>query len=373
MSGMPNNIIIAAIVLFMLLISAVCIFLKIYHLKHPVSLMLIDHLDDEVNPNDYVMSELNDCYTEIAIRIFEVKKKTICTQDGRYRNAFLQCRDNVRRKFRPRVLSQYVKSNFDTYVTLTFSDEFKVFVKQNYPDAEYDELFSVLLMYFDALNPSVSIMERRVNNEYIVEKFYQCFETAMEKNLANQIQVIMEEKQQEEKLSESIKYVYNKTKQNKSKIKDYQDAYRNSIVTIQNNGNVGLLPPVWNTKTITRSLFNHIAAQPVIGQKRFIDIASNLDYEEILGCYVIYNTYTGKYFVGKARRPIHRAYAVLKGEVKTNSILLSYEFADGNMMLVKSIPLDGSGFESLDELQKTLVIAYNSLYPNGYNVVNKKL
>lgn len=355
-----NVIILCALCLVVLCFACIIVKTRQNHLLH--STFLVEHLDDWIEPNDYVMKELDDCYTEIAIRLFEMKNKLIFTNEGKYRNMFLQCRNNVRNQFKYKVLVQSMKSKFNTFVSLKFNREFADFVEQNYPEAAYGELFDILLFYFDYLNPKLNIMKSKD-------------EDVIEPDVDTNTKILVETEEQEMNLAKSVQQVYEDVHNEKLKKQAYIDAYKKTILSIQSNHNIGLLP--LHPEFVSKELLDFISFQPVIGQRKFIEMATDNTYQEMVGCYIIYNTYTNKYFVGKANRPFHRAYAVLTDKVKTNSTLLSVEFLKGHMMLLKSIPLLGSGYDSVDELQKVLVRAYGSLYPNGYNngynVSNKKL
>lgn len=358
LGGTDIDFAVVAIAVVLLVLIAILLFLGNKVEQHKKDL-LIEHLSDEIRPNDFYEHELNDCYIELAIRIFEWHRKAIYTRDGEYTHAFLECKDEIRSKFKPKVTTQFVKrfSVFSPGVVLYFSDEFREWIECNYSDATVNDFYDVLLSYFDYLldNDEIDIGIVLIENQVM---------TLEEDDLDTECDA--------PDMSEEIDEIVDDTKNDilKMQHKVYVDAYNEQIQIIKANSGRGLLPV--HTNHISSEFNKYLSTRKVYSQQKFLSECESLtpDSEET-GCYIIYNTYTGKYFVGKSNTPMLKAYSFLTGSTPSNS-LLPHEFSTGHMVLVKVVPVVDSGYVSASALQKALVKCYHSMYPFGYNQVPNK-
>ncbi|MCA1026977.1 GIY-YIG nuclease family protein [Cytobacillus kochii] len=85
------------------------------------------------------------------------------------------------------------------------------------------------------------------------------------------------------------------------------------------------------------------------------------------GIYIIYNKTGNRYYIGKGEDIIKRA---SRHFTKSGNPEL-YEDYDlhKNEFLINLIPLDKTSFSTLNELEGSAIVAYDSMYPNGYNRV----
>lgn len=84
---------------------------------------------------------------------------------------------------------------------------------------------------------------------------------------------------------------------------------------------------------------------------------------DITGVYVLHNIADDKYYVGQSVRIIDRVTQHLTG--RGNGDVYA-DFKYGRTFTVALIPLNGSGFDSLNELESQTIKAYGA-YVNGYN------
>lgn len=83
------------------------------------------------------------------------------------------------------------------------------------------------------------------------------------------------------------------------------------------------------------------------------------------GVYLIYNNERKMYYVGQSVRVLSRVKSHLLGQGSGNSDI----YADrkyGSTFNVKLLPLNGSGFNNLDDMERHYISATNA-YENGYN------
>jgi len=82
------------------------------------------------------------------------------------------------------------------------------------------------------------------------------------------------------------------------------------------------------------------------------------------GVYILYNKSKGKYYVGQAKDLSQRVGKHFTGRGGNPDVYFDYR--NGDSFDVSVIPLAGSGYNSLDQLEKDMIKRYNS-YENGYN------
>jgi hypothetical protein len=105
--------------------------------------------------------------------------------------------------------------------------------------------------------------------------------------------------------------------------------------------------------------------------KEFISIKSlkGLEYEKIIGCYVIHNTENNKYYVGQSKDVIKRINQHFKGTTPNNVIFAEDYYSSklhdkDNLFSVKIIRLETK--DELDETERQLIFDYDAR-KNGYN------
>lgn len=348
-------IIICSAIVAILIIIYVIFSIKTKKFKND---LLVNHLGDRIEPNSFYEHELDDCYTNLTIRLFKKRKKKIYNHNGEYTESFIKYRDKVRKKIKPYIVESNMMHTKSFYPSLYFNSDFCNWVKSYHEDACVKDFYDVMIMYvlckIKQLN--MKITDANVDNYLIIQA----------EALSNDVKTMMLENCIENSLSKNVKIMYDDDNQIKIKRSEYIAAYNKCIGNIKSNNGIGLVPVI--TEHMQKSFYDYLCGLKVVSHQKLLKLNEDENFvDEKEGCYIIYNTYTGKYFVGKAKHPLNRAYLLLTRKVLSSSVLLSYEFSLGNMMLIKIVPLEGSGYMTLSDLQKALVRAYNSLNPYGYN------
>ena len=127
---------------------------------------------------------------------------------------------------------------------------------------------------------------------------------------------------------------------------------------------VRLLQKQKNIKPLNTSVCNFKQDEAFIPLKEII----SLEYEKIIGVYVIKNNEKNKYYVGQSKDVLKRIRQHFKGTVPANMIFAEDYFSSKwdkeNIFSVKIIPLHTK--DELDATEKRLIKEYDSRM-NGYN------
>jgi hypothetical protein len=83
----------------------------------------------------------------------------------------------------------------------------------------------------------------------------------------------------------------------------------------------------------------------------------------ITGCYVLYNCNTNQCYVGQAKNIPRRVHQHLTGNGDPD---VYADLRKGARFKIKMIPMRGTAYNSLDEMEKQLIAKYNAYY-DGYN------
>ena len=81
------------------------------------------------------------------------------------------------------------------------------------------------------------------------------------------------------------------------------------------------------------------------------------------GIYILYNQTKNMYYVGQAKKVLGRVNNHFTGK-GNGDVYADYKYGDS--FTIKMIPLKGSGFSTLNSLEKNAIASYNS-YAKGYN------
>ena len=85
--------------------------------------------------------------------------------------------------------------------------------------------------------------------------------------------------------------------------------------------------------------------------------------DEFYGIYIIYNRNLNICYVGQSKNVLER---IPHHFWKKGCPEIHYDFQRGHVFAIKIIPLNESGFSSLDKLERSAIMTYNS-YRHGYN------
>lgn len=95
--------------------------------------------------------------------------------------------------------------------------------------------------------------------------------------------------------------------------------------------------------------------------KEFLNKKSTLG--EMTGVYIIYNKSKNMYYVGQSVKTVQRVNSHLSGR-GNGDVYADYKY--GDEFTVKIIPLNKSGYDTLDDLERNMINTYNA-YSSGYN------
>ena len=95
--------------------------------------------------------------------------------------------------------------------------------------------------------------------------------------------------------------------------------------------------------------------------KEFLNKKSTLG--EMTGVYIIYNKSKNMYYVGQSVKTVQRVNSHLSGR-GNGDVYADYKY--GDEFTVKIIPLNKSGYDTLDDLERDMINTYNA-YSSGYN------
>lgn len=111
-----------------------------------------------------------------------------------------------------------------------------------------------------------------------------------------------------------------------------------------------------NTSEVTPEEFFNIR-NARIGKKH---ISSNMGFS---GVYILYNCTKNMYYVGQGKNVLNRVNSHFTGH-GNGDVYADYKY--GDKFKIKMIKLDGSGFSTLNELERCTIMTYNA-YSKGYN------
>lgn len=81
------------------------------------------------------------------------------------------------------------------------------------------------------------------------------------------------------------------------------------------------------------------------------------------GVYVLFNSTKNKYYVGQGKNVMDRVNNHFTGK-GNGDVYADYKYGDD--FTIKMIPLEGSGFDSLNSLERNAILTYDA-YSKGYN------
>lgn len=91
--------------------------------------------------------------------------------------------------------------------------------------------------------------------------------------------------------------------------------------------------------------------------------SNRLNLSDFTGIYIIHNLTNGKYYVGQSKNVFRRINSHLNG--RGNGDVYA-DFVYGDQFSVRAIPLESSGYRSIDALERDAIRTYNA-FEHGYN------
>jgi len=111
----------------------------------------------------------------------------------------------------------------------------------------------------------------------------------------------------------------------------------------------------------------YITSHRVYTANQYLKQCSQHVKQKVPGCYIIRNDICGKIYVGQSADLTNRVKQHLNGR-QSGGDELDYDIAVNRVpVTIRHIPLTKSGYNDLNELERLLIKAYDSLEPNGYN------
>lgn len=105
-----------------------------------------------------------------------------------------------------------------------------------------------------------------------------------------------------------------------------------------------------------------LRTHPFMTVGQFMDFRKQESGDSV-GVYVIYNQSKDKYYVGQAKRLLFRVNQHFTGH-GNGDVYADYVY--GDKFLLQMIPLSGSGFTDIDEMERVMIDRYDA-YSKGYN------
>lgn len=174
-------------------------------------------------------------------------------------------------------------------------------------------------------------------------------EKATTKDIAKSVQAIKSKKDSKEVRQKSI------------------ERYQRCIDHVKENGGKGLLPD--RPQSVPTVLYHSLYSLKVYGDQQIARMMydDRWDHLSEAGCYLVYDTYNGKYFVGKADNIYPALKSCLDVTPGHSNNAITPSLIAGHRVLVKMVPLQSSGFSDIDKLYEALIRAYKAYAPVGYN------
>lgn len=117
-------------------------------------------------------------------------------------------------------------------------------------------------------------------------------------------------------------------------------------------------------KVLREGIIDLTNASVTVSPKEFLKhkdaFLKNGDYT---GVYVIHNTTKDLYYVGQSVRVVGRVTQHFTGH-GNGDVYADYKY--GDTFTINTIPLNGSGYDSIDALERNAIATYNA-YNKGYN------
>ena len=95
----------------------------------------------------------------------------------------------------------------------------------------------------------------------------------------------------------------------------------------------------------------------------FFNIRNRHPQSDFTGVYILHNSTKEKYYVGQGKSVYKRVNAHFTGH-GNGDVYADYKYGDN--FTIKMVSLASSGINTLDELERKMIDAYNA-YSNGYN------
>lgn len=306
---------------------------------------LIDHVYDEIKPNDYFSMELEKCSLKFAQKMMKYH----------HGSDFEPYRRKMWKKLKPLFLCQTYDEKRNRIV-VTFSPIFIDFVGSQLETLLVRDFYMVATDYIRYMHKDLPVVVHKSSEfeEHLSEMLLNELRTA--DNIYN---AELETAELQKKMDEDENSPANVKKR-------IVVAYNATIQEIKSHNNRGLNPIVINI--LKDSFLVKILSLKVFTQQKLFDMTSDnaMEFND-KGCYVIYNTFTRKYFVGQSDTMFTRVCTIITSPTAKACVELKNDIDLGHMILVKFISLQDSGYTDINRLHRDLILSYDCRQPKGYN------
>lgn len=246
--------------------------------------------------------------------------------------------------------------------------EFLEWLKMQSKQYQTQDFVNAVVTYMHYIECEIRETFGDVENVYVNEDGYVVDEKG------NRLESIQEKKERLEKedaeTQEDIMKSYQEVKTKKdidSSRKKVVDRYQQCINEIKANGGRGLMPE--KPQSIPVALYQMLYSLKVYGDQQINRMMSDSRWDTLseTGCYIIYNTYNGKSYVGMSDNIYSAIKSYLNGKMSDNNDAFRKDIAAGHKVLVKMVPLHNSGYADINHLYEALSRAYKVQSSAGYN------
>lgn len=338
-----NPIIIFLISLFVLF----CVFLIIKFIRSFgfEGELLFDHLSDSILPNSYFVVELERCGIDLAHKMMKYH----------HGSDFEPYRRKMLKKIKPLIFVQSSNPN-QNWIQFEFSDLFKDFVNEYFETSVVKDFYKVVSSYLQYMYRDVPVVVHK-NTE---------FEQSLTESLVSEMRLAEDMYHSEVESALESKRLEADDNSLENVKKRIITAYNFTIQEIKSHNNRGLNPvkiDILNDRFMVKLL-----SYKVFTQQKLFDMTSEqaMDFN-CQGCYIIYNTFTKKYFIGQSDTMYNRVHTLLTSSSVKACASLQSDINAGHMILVKFVRFEDTGYTNINALHRDLILAYDCRQEKGYN------
>lgn len=127
-----------------------------------------------------------------------------------------------------------------------------------------------------------------------------------------------------------------------------------------------------NREIVRKELDDLINNTPFFTPKELLELNSKTErkrkgIEDCSGIYIIQNCVQNKYYIGQSEKVYERSCMHFISGKGNDEVFDDYIYDEE--FCISLIPLSSTKFSTLNELEGSAIVAYNTLYPHGYNKI----
>lgn len=308
-----------------------------------------------IRVNGQLAQRLRDVIRRRAIYDFESRFEMYRDRKGNDRPEFIQYFSDISREWWPFIFEEYTDVENDITVYFT-NPMFVEWLKDCDTAYQLDDFEKAVWRYMKVIDKQ---------RQAAIEEEYAEYERALQER---QSKIDQEDEQIRQGIVKSIAAV--KRRKEKAVTKAViVDRYNRCVQDIHANEDHGLLPD--RPQSIPIALYRYLYGARIYGNQQIHRMMDDAKWDSLSakGCYIIFNTFNGKHFVGKSENIYADLKLCLHGQGVGDQMPFRKDLLVGHMMLVKFVVLSESGISDLNVLHEALCRSYKSFDPIGYNKV----